>query len=35
MFDVMVDEELVQGEMEKKKKKRQERQDIMQFKRGA
>lgn len=38
MFDVMVDEELVQGEMEKKNKKRQERQDtyvVMQFKRGA
>lgn len=35
MFDVMVDEELVQGEMEKKKKKGQERQNIMQFKRGA
>lgn len=33
MFDVVVDEELVQGEM--KKKKRQEKQDIMQFKRGA
>lgn len=28
MFDVMVDEELVQGEMGKKNKKRQGRQDI-------